>query len=220
MIVCLHGFLGSGKDFSFLANEHEVYAPELDELVSYPIEQMWQELSSKLSAGSENILIGYSFGARLAMQLFLKAPQRFNKVIFLAGHAGLKNQVEINERIKIEEQFKAKIKEHTFENFLTYWNELSLFAADEVIAPEPKKQSTLSSYFENYSLSRQPFMLDKLKSYNDKVVWYYGSLDQKYSSYAKDNLADFDLRFIEGCGHRLLSNKLVQEQLIKEVLKC
>lgn len=220
MIVCLHGFLGSGKDFSFLENELEIYAPNLDQLVSYPIDQVWQELSSKLSADSENILIGYSFGARLAMQLFLKAPQRFKKVIFLAGHAGLKNQNDLDERIKIEEQFKAKIKEHTFEGFLKYWNELSLFAADEIIAPEYKDQTTLSSYFENYCLSRQPFMLDKLKAFNDKIVWYYGSLDHKYSNYAKDNLAGFDLRFIESCGHRLLKNKLAQEQLIKEILKC
>ena len=128
-LVCLHGFLGSSKDFSFLKSEFDVFAPNLDDYLDLSI----SEIFNKLDLNSENILIGYSFGARLAMQVFLKDPDKFKKVLLFAGHMGLDTSEEKEERYKFENMMISFIKNNSINSFQKMWNSLDLFQYDKKV---------------------------------------------------------------------------------------
>lgn len=217
LILCLHGFLGSPKDFSFISSNESIFIPELDDFVTMPLGDIGRAFISKLDAGDSNILIGYSFGARLAMQIYLLAPNRFKKLILLAGHGGLENSLDRVSRLDIEENFIQEINDRDFESFITYWNSLALFEKDFNISPPEKDKELLASYFTNYGLSKQPYLLDKLVPHKESIVWMYGEEDTKYATYARSELAKFKVDFISDAGHRLLKNKTVQSKILQEI---
>lgn len=216
MIIGLHGFLGSPKDFDFLRSELDLYTPNLDQYVSKSPDVLQHEILSEVDS-ENNILIGYSFGARLAIGLFLRTPEKFKKLILLGGHAGLKHKAERLERQKFEQSICLKIKESSFDQLLTFWNGLDLFEKDSPINSEFKDPDVLQDYFKNYGLSKQPFYLDDLRENQSKVTWMFGAGDHKYVTYAKENLSGFNVNYIDNCGHRVLHNSVAREIVIEEI---
>ena len=218
MIIALHGFLGSGGDFDFLKDQFDVYSPDLDGFVGGNLEELREEIDSHLE--SDNILIGYSFGARLAMDIFLTNPSAYTKVIFLAGHAGLQSDIERSQRKKIEAVFIDEIENRDFSSFIEYWNQLELFKGDKPIDPEIIDMQTLKGYFESFPLSAQPFYRDALLEHKSKIKWYFGGDDLKYRAYAEDNLSEFELEIIKDCSHRLIKNLETQKKVIEDIESC
>lgn len=219
LIVCLHGFLGTPSDFDFLKSDFEVFAPHLDDLVHLSPLELQDDILSKIKTKG-NILIGYSFGARIAMGLFLRSPERFDRLILLAGHAGLCDEKQRQERKSLELNICKAISENNFDDFLNSWNNMELFKHDLVIAPEKKTPEVLTSYFKNFSLSVQPYYLNQLAEYRNKIVWLFGAEDNKYVTYAKENLAGFNIRYIPSCGHRVVHNLDGQNLIKKEALNA
>lgn len=216
LITCLHGFLGSPRDFDFLRKEYEVYTPDLDNFVHKNLRELQDDLAISNPVES-NILIGYSFGARIALGLFLRNPHSFNKMILLGGHGGLTSEEERTQRLNLEESFCSKLDQYNFDEFLSFWNGLELFHSDSPVTPAAKDLSLLKNYFVNFGLSKQPFYLNQLKEHQDKVLWIFGENDKKYVSYANENLGDFNVRYVSNCGHRVLHSPAAQNLIKKEL---
>jgi lipase len=102
-IVCLHGVRNHGRHFSPLASrlaDYHVLAPDLLGHGSSPWEPPW-DLATHLDAivetvePRESILIGHSFGGRLAFELAARAPKLVPRLvlldpaILLPGHVAL-----------------------------------------------------------------------------------------------------------------------------------
>ena len=70
-IIYLHGFLGSPSDFDFLRSEFSTKNIDLNLMIDASLE----EIESKIidSADSKPVLLGYSFGARMAVRLFTRS---------------------------------------------------------------------------------------------------------------------------------------------------
>ena len=90
-VVCLHGVTGHGRHFAKLAEalpEHHVLAPDLLGHGSSPYEPPW-DLETHVNAVVETvgaapaILIGHSFGGRLALELAARAPKLVPKLVLL-----------------------------------------------------------------------------------------------------------------------------------------
>ncbi len=90
-VVCLHGVTGHGRHFAKLAEAlpgHHVLAPDLLGHGSSPYEPPW-DLETHLDAIVETvgaaaaILIGHSFGGRLALELAARAPKLVPKLVLL-----------------------------------------------------------------------------------------------------------------------------------------
>ena len=90
-VVCLHGVTGHGRHFAKLAEAlpgFHVLAPDLLGHGSSPYEPPW-DLETHVSAIVETvgtapaILIGHSFGGRLALELAARAPKLVPKLVLL-----------------------------------------------------------------------------------------------------------------------------------------
>lgn len=195
-ILCLHGFMGTKNDFDFLKSHHDIVAIDLDKLIHLNLEDIWSEIKD-----SYDLIIGYSFGARLALRLKFECELDI-PVLCLAGHAGLEED-ELPDRVTIEEGFLEKIKTLDDNMFIDYWNSLGLFKFDKKLnlTAIPSKE-TRSLYFTNYGLSKQPNFHDEL--YHENIHFVYGDLDEKYKTYALTKLKQHKLTFIKNCGHRVI----------------
>ena len=211
-ILCLHGFMGSERDFDFLNEKFDVIAPSLNHLVCLSFEDLAVYIDNLVKDYDEVMILGYSFGARLGLRLFKHNPSKYKKVICLGGHLGLESQAEREERRRIEEDFKFQLKYFSKDEFIKFWNELELFQYDKNL--EVNYGPKLIYYFENYGLMNQPYLKNEIINYRDKIHFYYGELDTKYCEYAKNNLEGFNVQFIPNRGHRLIHD----HQLVASLL--
>lgn len=200
-IHCFHGFLGSERDFDFLRNAFDIQSYDMNELCSGSKEAAY----AKLQIAQEDVVLGYSFGARFALGAF----EKYNpKALFmLAGHAGLSDE-ERDQRILVEDQFVHKVETLEFGEFIAYWNGLSLFKDDEPIAPKEVSKDMMVHMFREFGLSRQKNYSEVLKRNKDKVFWLCGKKDKKYYNYTKENIEPLGIEceYIDA-GHRLLKKQ-------------
>lgn len=200
---CFHGFLGSQKDFSLFQNTiiHDLY-----HLCEKSKDDVLNLLDAEIAPGS--ILLGYSFGGRLAMQLFLKNPDKYKKCFILSAHCGLKDKAAKMQRVLFDQKCADKLRELTEAEFLEGWNSQALFSHDQPIEKFPvNDKNVLARFFTEFGLSTQDYLLDELAEYKDKLHFFYGEKDSKYIDYAKNIQAmGFHTTLLENAGHRLLQS--------------
>ena len=216
--ICFHGFLGHPEDFGFLQDQIDYISLDVGEYIYLSAEEICKKILS-LYPDSKIGLIGYSFGARMALKVFLSDPSAFSSLSLLAGHAGIKDHVAVNKREQVELKFIKKIEDLDQDDFQDYWNGLELFKYDQqVTLPEINKTIAID-FFQLWGLSKQGYLRDKLVPYSKSVKWYFGSKDLKYSNYAKKELLSFNVCYLNGLGHRIIKSKIMQDKLIED-LKC
>lgn len=206
---CFHGFLGNKSQFDFLKSHFDVEAYDMYQLCSASKKQAYRDIS----ISDEDVVIGYSFGARFALELL----ERFRPKLFfsLAGHAGLDSE-SLKQRLVIEETFINKLESLNKEEFLEYWNSLDLFKHDLTISSENYDKAVLINMFKEFGLSKQKNYTGTIKRESDKIVWLNGIKDKKYSEYCKKEIEPLGVECIYlSCGHRLLQN----EPEILEIIK-
>ena len=194
MIHVFHGFLGTPADFEFLKDKNVI----LHDLYSGTPETK-----------AEDILIGYSMGGRLAMELAKR--HGFKKLILINAHPGLEDDKEREIRSLWEEEVLERLTDP--EKFLSWWNALPLFKNDKPLVRIPDGSSAL---FKKMLLSRQENFLPFLKENKGRVHWILGENDPKYSALA-GKLTDFDVHLIPG-GHRLFQHPERLLSVIKKIL--
>ena len=215
-ILAFHGFLGSPQDFDFLKSDFEVYTPDLNEYVHLPFDGLKAKLEHHFPI-HECHLLGYSFGSRLALRLFDSFNISSQKIFCLAGHMGLASKILVHKRVPFELKMIKLLQKNKPEEFLEYWNQLDLFKDDTPYSLEKEFNPLISSlYFENYSLSKQPYLKPKLIKRKESIKLIYGDLDIKYKTYALEELSDFELEFLKDKGHRLISHYADIVPLLKE----
>jgi pimeloyl-ACP methyl ester carboxylesterase len=213
-ILCLHGFLGKSSDFDFLSSEYDIFAPELSRYIDQSLEQMVSSLSKERDLSQYHIL-GYSFGARLGLQIYSRMNGS-NKLICLAGRFELEPQEDLCFRKKFEFSLLEKLKTMSKEDFLSFWNHLPLFAYDEHLM-HPNFVAA-AYYFKNYGLSKQPPLKEKLWERRGDIHFYYGEKDEKYCQYAQRYLSDWSVSVLPNIGHRILQHPKEVIKICKERL--
>lgn len=206
LIHVFHGFLGSPENFNFLISPdvilHDLYSENLKNITA--------------NISSEDTLIGYSMGGRIAMNIASEKEFHIRKLVLINAHPGLSSEAERAEREKWETMVLEKLRGSSSE-FLSWWNSLKVFAADEPLTTlSDGKKAKSEELFDLFRLSRQPDYLPELREHKDKVLWIIGSLDSKYAEIAENTLVPMGVkcRFIKG-GHRLFQ----QGESLKNVLK-
>lgn len=196
-LVFLHGFLGHDSD--------------------------WDEVIKSLSTHHEcqfspkktnDVLIGYSMGGRIAMQIECK------KLILIGSHPGLVLDIERQERIRFEDQWLSFLDQNPVEAFLHKWYEQPLFKGLSI----PKIRFSLTKEeiresFLKHSILKQTPMWDQLPS---SFLYIVGVNDQKYSLIAK-KLAllypNAKIAFVEGASHAVhIEKPKIVAHLIEEFI--
>lgn len=195
MIHVFHGFLGSPSDFSYLKNDNVIFH-DLYEMNNYP------------EVNEDDIMIGYSMGGRVALDIAKNIDFRIKKVILISSHPGLNTDAEKKERKKFEEIVIQNLKTMDKKSFLTWWNSLPLFHSDEPIFPTSERYSKSVELFEKYRLSNQANHLPDISKHKDKFLYVAGGDDEKYKALATDVFLTSGIRvkIISG-GHRLFQRR-------------
>ncbi|HET7433185.1 MAG TPA: alpha/beta fold hydrolase [Thermoanaerobaculia bacterium] len=173
MIRTLPGFLGLQSDWDFLPWPH--------------------------SATDGDVLMGYSMGGRLALQLLER--ERFRKAVIIS--AGL--NAPDPERLARDEAWAQRFESEEWSSLMRAWNAQPVFGGHPV---ERREED-----FDRVELARQlreqsPAVLPppRLEQIETPVLWIAGERDAKYVAIARTAVARLphaELWICPGAGHRV-----------------
>ena len=137
MIWCLHGFLGRGSDWKFLADELsraglETSAPDLF-AASFEPQSMSQWATRFVeqvaqSPDTNRVLVGYSMGGRLAIHVLLAAPELFSRAVIVSGGLGIEGDLARADRIAADERWAERFERDEWSEVIGAWNGQRVFA--------------------------------------------------------------------------------------------
>ncbi|MFZ4482870.1 MAG: hypothetical protein ACOYOL_02685 [Chthoniobacterales bacterium] len=202
-IVALHGFLGCGADWaavqaasSFRARWvcPDLFAPSTNGFARPPeISQAW--------------LVGYSFGARLALRWLTGQPERWQGALLLSVNPGnFMTDAQRAEREQADRRWAAAFRAEGWEAVLARWNTQQIFSGRG--GPSRREadfdRARLAEALENHSVAGQFTDQAKLPG---RLVWLAGAEDGKFVSLLGSmRSTGFPGTFstVAGAGHRLL----------------
>ncbi|NGX39758.1 MAG: 2-succinyl-6-hydroxy-2,4-cyclohexadiene-1-carboxylate synthase [Chlamydiae bacterium] len=132
MWLFLHGFLGQKEDWdpllSHLPSSIKAKAIDLPGHGELPmVEDLAEEVATKQKNAS--VIVGYSAGGRLALEMKARFPKRFGKVMALSTHPGLHSIEEREKRWKKDLEWATLLENIPFDEWLRLWYNQPLFAS-------------------------------------------------------------------------------------------
>lgn len=204
MIHLFHGFLGGPEDFARLGDlpECRIYDLYHDDLPT---------------PAPEDVLIGYSMGGRVALEL--AEASAFKKLILINAHPGLSNSAERMSRRSWEDDLLKRMQTMSFDDFMIYWNGLEIFAHDPPIGGRRDLYARSRELFDEHRLSEQKDYIPFLIQAKERVQFIIGEKDRKYVDLAKEKLIPngIPVTFISG-GHRLLMDPGPLNEVLEKLI--
>ena len=226
-LILLHGFMGSGKVFTPLIDELQLFCNPItidlaghgetetpvNEQLFYANRQV-NQLKSILDRLSFDRLFafGYSMGGRLLFQLITAYPDLFEGVIFESTHCGLTPEEKRKQRITVDELRAASIL-NNFDQFLDEWMALPLFRHTPDHAGkayrsimENQNPESLAASLRGFGAGIMPPVCDKLQDVQHPLYLIAGEYDTKYVD-RMDSISkrcnDSTFQIVEKAGHRV-----------------
>ncbi|MBI3211519.1 MAG: alpha/beta fold hydrolase [Simkania negevensis] len=204
-IVFLPGFLGAKEDWKEVLDNFEDFKTLALDL---PCQDVLETLSQSIQqfCSQPVILIGYSMGGRMALQLQKKAEERYEKVIVLGAHLGIQSEEERKEILKRDETWAHQLETLPFEEFLEKWYNNALFTplksrkeAFEKMLHRRRKGASLqwASLLRNWSVGH--FL--PCAYFPSNTSFLYRELDKKYETLYRHLPAHVVVKMVKGCGH-------------------
>lgn len=226
VLVCLHGFLGTGSDWHPFAQELQRLRPEIQillpdlpghgESVSIPPDNFTERLAGSLDAAGIPCaaIAGYSLGGRLALAAAIAHPHRFPFFIGISTTAGIESPAEKSARRAADAKLAQRLREESFEDFLRDWWALPIFdspkkipASEFLAGRRSQNPSALAAALEAWSPGHLPALWHELPDFPGAGLLLAGEADPKYSLAAQRMSEAFrsaQTQILPGCGHRLL----------------
>lgn len=185
VITCLHGFLGSPRDWNFLRDAgFEIETPPLDAIPDHG-----------------DILLGYSLGGRLALQTLL-AGANYKRAILVSTGLGIEDESARAARRASDEAWAHRFESEDFETVMAAWN------AQPVLAG-PALPRTRDDYdpraLREWSSGALPPVTSRLHELTIPTLWIAGARDTKYVAEAHRgaSLARGRVVVVNDAGHRV-----------------
>lgn len=215
-LVWLHGFTqtrASAHQYrSILAGTNELLTLDLPGHgsaadVRANLEETADLISASLPPG-RFALGGYSYGARVALHIAIRHPERLSRLVLIGATRGIEDRLEREARRVRDEVMAQHLIEVGTEVFLDEWLAQPLFST---LAPDEDERncrsrdaSGLASSLRLSGTGTQQWLAPKLRQILVPTLCLAGSLDVKFSFEAEAiagavPLGTFDL--IEGAGH-------------------
>lgn len=202
MLLFLHGFLGQKEDWdpllSYLSSSSEIKAIDL------PYRATDIALAVKEIAPKAKIVVGYSAGGRIALELKARFPNDYGKIIALSAHPGLKTEQEKIARLKIDEQWIEMLKKGPFAEFLEKWYGQDLFQSlknsphyDEILKRRKMQNpEDLAHFLTHFSIAKK-----QAPQISPETIFIHGKLDLKYGKLYRTLVPIEKIFTIENAGH-------------------
>lgn len=219
--ILLHGFWGQPQDWNDVLAKvslgRSVLIPDLHEEGPLSPRQNFDTWAKNFHAwlaheASEAPveIVGYSMGARLALNAVIANPQRFKRALLLSGAPFIPRE-DFHARFVWEEQWKERFESQPWAELEAAWQDQSVFAGSET-APRRRSdplREMLGLAMTNWSVTKHPFEQEHVRRLQPSVEWAFGALDQKYLEMAK-TLASLpvqgQIHIIPNAGHRLIAD--------------
>lgn len=204
MIHIFHGFLGSTEDFNYLKND-QVILHDLYKMSQNPV------------IGPNDILIGYSMGGRVALDLAQKSNYNFRRLVLINAHPGLPDEELKMQRKEFETKVLQELQARTKSEFLDWWNSLPIFTFDQPIEVSDERFKESSALFAKYRLSEQEDHLPLMQKHHEKILYIAGLFDEKYMELVSEVLlpSGITVKGIPG-GHRLFQHPNELKHILQE----
>ncbi len=200
-LIFLHGFLGSKEDWrGFLPFFEEKYHCICVDLPGHGQSAYCENIIEKIQefsrAFQDPIFIGYSMGARIAMQLHLSAK----KLVILSGHLGLTSHKEKLKRQRLDKAWSQRLLSTPFATFLKAWYAQPLFQPlPDSLDRSDNNPELLAQVVVQMSLGHQ----DHCKGFACPTLFLYGENDLKYRDLYCRLPKNCAVEQIQGCGHMI-----------------
>lgn len=225
-LLLIHGFTGNRDAWNhlrpLLGDRYRVLAPDLPGHGESPIaadatfhDAVDQLLALLDATGLERVdVAGYSLGARVALALALRAPERVSRLVLESGSPGLRHRRERGDRRRDDAALAEVIERDGLEAFVRRWEALPLFDGLRTL-PEPLKAGlherrlshrpeALAGSLRALSLGAQPSYWARLWTVRAPTLLLTGGRDEKFTGIARAMAAEMPLvwgHVFPGAGH-------------------
>jgi 2-succinyl-6-hydroxy-2,4-cyclohexadiene-1-carboxylate synthase len=210
-LVLLHGFTGSAQSFDHLGLVG-ARTPVLPGHGKAPLAISWDAALDRLEPNllGKATLAGYSMGARLALALAVRHPERIEKLVLASGTAGIEDARERSRRIDEDERFAEALERDGVPAFVKKWEQHPTLASLKPFAKQLERErlshtaAGLASALRQLGTGVQPSYWGALPSLSVPVLLLAGRNDAKFLALARRMhalLPQSELRELSDCGH-------------------
>ncbi len=200
-LIFLHGFLGCKEDWlevlPFFEEHYRCITLDLPGHGAAPYSGEILEVVGGMLArftSPKPIVIGYSMGGRIALQLSRYA----RAMVILSAHPGLKTDEEKLAQKKIEDTWCEKLNTLPLEAFLKEWYAQPLFHSSRLSQRRLKQDpASLAKVMQQMGLSRQRYCAEV----TCPSLFLYGEKDGKYRDIYTGLSQGVSVQHIEEAGH-------------------
>jgi len=212
-MLLLHGFTGYARSFAHL--ELDAVTPDLPGHNGAPPATSWEDALDRLEPLLDPgpvILGGYSMGARLALGLALRRPERIARLVLASGTAGIEDEAERARRRKGDEELARFVEQRGVPAFVERWERNPILASLQPLQMQQLRLERLqhdprglASALRHLGPGAQPSYWNALERLDVPTVLLAGKRDHKFAALATRlhlPLPRAELRLLE-CGHVL-----------------
>lgn len=160
------------------------------------------------------VIVGYSFGARVALSYAVAHPDRVRHLVTIGGTAGLDNDAEAATRRNADDALAADIEAHGIEAFVDRWEQAPIFVTQRDL-PDSVRATIRSGRLANRSIGlanslrgagtgAMPSLWDALPELKVPCTIVVGALDAKFADIGERMAALLPNAVVEsipGVGH-------------------
>lgn len=170
VIRALHGFLGRGADWDFLRDAgFDVRAPSL----------FSGDSLDDVQPSADDVLLGYSMGGRLALQLLRERPAA--KAIIVSAGLNIDDEQQRAARRLADEAWAQRFESEEWPSLMHDWNAQPLFGGHEVPRLESAfDRRALAVALRLWSPAALEPLAPHLRDIDTPILWIAGARDAKY----------------------------------------
>jgi len=204
-ILALHGFTGCGEDFLYLdqatPDNWQWHYPNLPGHGPNPLLDSSPEATTALIGNSlsefnvPRVLLGYSMGARAALQHACAHPEQWDALILISGNPGIESEFERASRRQSDAQLADRIEAEGVSAFLKFWQQTPMIRSQQTIRPDwrhhmqqNRMQHTaqgLAQSLRQFGQGACPNLWPELNKLSMPALLISGEEDRKYSEIAQ-----------------------------------
>jgi len=213
----VHGFFGMPSDWAptiinlkpLLVQPAQFHLYNLwDDLAKMPnaTHMTWATQFGLKLAPKNNIIVGYSMGARLLAHLPAWHLDRIVGMALVGAHLGYDSAKEKGSRLERDEQWAQHFLHAPWEQLVADWNSQPIFSADRV-RPKRKEEDfnrqLLARALRVWGVGTQDSLVGRLKDYRFPLYYIHGDKDEKFAEHALTHqkyLPNMQIKVVPG-GH-------------------
>jgi 2-succinyl-6-hydroxy-2,4-cyclohexadiene-1-carboxylate synthase len=208
--LVLHGFAGSAK--GLLRFFPGAAAPELPGHGAAADATSWEAALDGLATSLQDraVLFGYSMGARLALGLALRHPERIERLVLESGTAGIEDAAARARRKSDDGALADFVEREGMEKFVERWEQHPTLASLKPLAAQLRPERLahrprgLASALRHLGTGAQPSYWAELQDLRLPVLLVAGAQDEKFAAIARrmrELLPRAALKLVPDCGH-------------------